>query len=355
MNPVSDAQQKLLPEMTELLKKRYSILSAVQLEGPIGRRALSEMVRLTERDVRKETDILRNQNLLIIQNGGMAISQEGISVLERLKETMRQWSGLSDMESALETVLGISRVVIVPQDSDEIAAVQTQIGREAARYLESRFTEFKRIAVTGGSTMAAVADELKTEKPDSQLEFIAARGGLGEDVLHQANTIASAFAKKTGASCRTLYLPDHLSAEAYEMMMREPFIREMNTLYDKAEIIVHGIGDAQEMAARRRSTPEELKVILDGGAVGESFGYYFNESGEVVYRIRTVGIQLEQLKKVPVILAVAGGKTKAKAILSYMKHAPKQTILFTDEGAAEAMLKKYNLTGGNRHDFKISD
>lgn len=343
MNPVSDAQQKLLPEMTELLKKRYTILSAVQLEGPIGRRALSELVRLTERDVRKETDILRSQHLLALQNGGMAISEEGINVLERLKETMRQWSGLSDMEMALETALGISRVVIVPQDSDEIAAVQTQISREAARYLEKQFPVHKRIAVTGGSTMAAVSEELQAEKPDGGLEFIAARGGLGEDVLHQANTIASAFAKKTGASCRTLYLPDHLSAEAYAMMMRESYIREINALYDKAEVVVHGIGDAQEMASRRKSTPEEVELILNGGAVGEAFGYYFDEAGEVVYRIRTVGIQLEQLQKAPVILAVAGGKRKAKAILSYMKHAPKQTVLFTDEGAAEAMLEKTNI------------
>ncbi|WP_224654095.1 sugar-binding domain-containing protein, partial [Escherichia coli] len=68
--------------------------------------------------------------------------------------------------------------------------------------------------------------------------------------------------------------------------------------------------------------------------------YYFDGRGNVVHRIRTVGIQTEQLKKVPLIIAVAGGNSKAEAIMSYMASAPRQTILVTDEGAARAMLMK---------------
>ena len=41
------------------------------------------------------------------------------------------------------------------------------------------------------------------------------------------------------------------------------------------------------------------------------------------------------------VIAVAGGTSKAKAIVSYMKHAPKQTCLITDEGAAKAILKEW--------------
>ena len=41
----------------------------------------------------------------------------------------------------------------------------------------------------------------------------------------------------------------------------------------------------------------------------------------------------------PTILAVAGGKSKAKAITAYMKNAPQQTWLITDEAAANEILK----------------
>ena len=94
------------------------------------------------------------------------------------------------------------------------------------------------------------------------------------------------------------------------------------------------------MADLRRTPENECLILREQGAKGEAFGYYFNGTGKVVHRIRTVGIQTEQLKNVPLIIAVAGGKSKAEAILSYMASAPQQTILVTDEGAALAMLAK---------------
>lgn len=339
MDPLTEAKKKLMPEMTDLLKKRYQILQTIQMEEPIGRRMLSELAGMTERDIRKETDLLRSQQLIEAKTAGMAISPQGMEVLEALKEFMREMSGLSNMEKQLKVILGISQVLILPQDSDDIPAVKTKIGKEAARLLEMKFPLHKKIAVTGGSTMAAISKEISSEKRDRSLQFIAARGGLGEDVLHQANTIASLFAEKTGGAVKTLYLPDHLSAEAYEMMMREPVIKEMMELYDETDVVVHGIGNAEEIALHRKSSPEEVEMIRSGGAVSEAFGYYFDNEGNVVYRIRTAGIQMEQVQKARAILAVAGGRSKAKAILSYFNIAPRQTVLITDEGAARKIIE----------------
>ncbi|SDH63323.1 central glycolytic genes regulator [Planococcus glaciei] len=339
MDPLTEAKKKLMPEMTELLKKRYQILQTIGLEQPIGRRTLSELAGMTERDIRKETDLLRNQQLIEARTSGMYVSVQGEEVLEALKDFMREMAGLSDMEKQLKSILGITRVLILPQDSDDIPAVKANIGKEAARLLETKFPLYKKIAVTGGSTMAAISKEITADKKDASLQFIAARGGLGEDVLHQANTIASLFAEKTGGAVKTLYLPDHLSAEAYEMMMREPVIKEMMELYDQTEVVVHGIGNAEEIALHRKSSVEEVNRIRNGGAVSEAFGYYFDKEGNVVYRIRTAGIQMEQVQNAPFILAVGGGRSKATAILSYFKIAPPQTTLITDEGAARKIIE----------------
>ena len=50
--------------------------------------------------------------------------------------------------------------------------------------------------------------------------------------------------------------------------------------------------------AELRNTPEneQLRLLQDRQAKGEAFGFYFDEQGEIVHRIRTVGIQMEQLK-----------------------------------------------------------
>ncbi|WP_422122769.1 sugar-binding transcriptional regulator [Planococcus sp. X10-3] len=347
MDALSSAQNKLLPEMSELLKKRYQILQAINQEQPVGRRTLSEYSGMTERDIRKETDLLREQRLIEMKTAGMVITKQGEEVLDSLKSFMHELTGIADLAERLKQHLGISDVIVVPLDSDKAISVKNQIGKETARLLEQHFAAQPNVAVTGGSTMAAIAKELKGEKSYPALKFIAARGGLGEDVLHQANTIASAFAGKTGGSFKTLYLPDHLSEEAYTMMMKEPLIKEMMDLYEQTDLVVHGIGNAQEMAVRRQSTSEEVEKITEGGAVSEAFGYYFDAEGNVVYRIRSAGIQLEQVQKAPAIIAVAGGRSKAMAILSYFKNAPKQTVLVTDEGAAREILELNENLGGN--------
>ena len=57
--------------------------------------------------------------------------------------------------------------------------------------------------------------------------FVPARGGIGEDVKNQANTICSKMAEKTGSKHRVLYVPDQVSKEMYESMMKEPEIHEV--------------------------------------------------------------------------------------------------------------------------------
>ncbi|UZM98931.1 hypothetical protein OL548_32625 [Lysinibacillus sp. MHQ-1] len=85
MFTIPEAQQRLLPEMYPLLQSRYRILQAVQLMQPIGRRTLADSLKMTEREIRKETDILREQGLLDSQKSGMVCTDDGEEVIEKTK------------------------------------------------------------------------------------------------------------------------------------------------------------------------------------------------------------------------------------------------------------------------------
>ena len=80
----------------------------------------------------------------------------------------------------------------------------------------------------------------------------------------------------------------------YESMIKEPEIHEVLHLIKSANMVLHGIGDAMTMA-RRRKTALKLLTIATDEAVGEAFGYYFNEAGEVVHKVQTIGLQLDDL------------------------------------------------------------
>ena len=327
-----------MPEIDSLFQKRFRILQALATFGPIGRRALAEQLHMTEREIRNETTILSEQKLIVILQKGMIVSKQGHEVLDQLYSLYRELSGLAEKEIQLAKQFNIDRVIIVPGCAEKDSTVKHQLGKEAARILVGSVHAKDQIAVTGGSTVAMMGEFLSATPTLATANFIAARGGMGDEMTFQANTLVAKFAQRCDANYRTLFLPEHLSEQAYFAMKQEPMIEEMMKLYDQVNIVIHGIGAAHEMAVRRHSSVEEQQLLEEKGAVGEAFGYYFNEAGDIVHHIRTIGIQLEQVKKARTIIAIAAGANKAHAIQAYFKNAAKQTVLITDEQTVSEMM-----------------
>ncbi|MDR7237813.1 sugar-binding transcriptional regulator [Neobacillus drentensis] len=339
MQSLIDIQKRLLPDLLQVLQKRYSILRYIGFMQPVGRRSLAVSLGYTERVLRGEVDFLKEQNLIYTNNVGMSLTTEGKNLLEDLEGFMRELKGIDVMELELKHKLGIKKVIIVPGDSDESLMVKGELGKACAVCMKKLLSGKNIIAVTGGSTMAAVAERLSPELTQKDLLFVPARGGVGEDVQNQANTICSIMSRNTRSKHRVFYVPDQVSTDIYESLIKEPDIHEVLKLIKSASMVLHGIGDAITMAERRKSNPEILNMLESSKAVGEAFGYYFNEQGEIVHKVLTIGLQLENLVGIPNVIAVAGGSSKAKAIKAYLKQAPASTILITDEGAARSLLK----------------
>ncbi|WP_053360537.1 sugar-binding domain-containing protein [Bacillus sp. FJAT-27251] len=339
MDELLDIQKRILPDLVEVMQRRVQILQYINAMQPVGRRNLSVSLGLTERVLRGEVDFLKAQNLLESSAQGMSLTHEGEDILERLDSIMRAITGISKLEQQLKAQMGIAKVIVVPGDSDQSPWVKRELGKACASGMKNALKEDNIIAVTGGTTMSAVAEMLPQEMGEKNLLFVPARGGLGEDVNNQANTISAIMASRTHSRHRVFYVPDQVSSGIYESFIREPQVNEVLNLIKSASMVLHGIGDAIAMAERRNTSAADMEKIVQGKAVGEAFGYYFNESGDIVHRVRTIGLQLEDLQTVDHIIAVAGGASKAKAIRAYMKQAPDTTILITDEGAARILVQ----------------
>ncbi|WP_225942015.1 sugar-binding transcriptional regulator [Sporosarcina limicola] len=336
-----EAQRKLVPEMMELMEQRYRVLNIVKMAGPIGRRPLGQTAGLSERETRTMMDALRSQNLIRVAKEGTSITTEGDVVLSTLESAMEDWSGRAAIAKKLTQFLGIRAVKVVTGNCDMDSTAKSLLGLEAANQFIAEIGKGKIVAVTGGSTIASIPPYIVKNDDMRELLFIAARGGVGDEIGLQANVIAASFADACSGTYNTFYYPESLRLEAHEAFRKEPSVLKMLELYDKTDCVLHGIGDAQTMALIRSSTEKKQLMLQECGAQGEAFGYYFDKNGNAVHRIRTIGIQTNQLERIPLIIAVAGGSSKTEAILSYMASAPKQTILVTDEGAAIEMLNRF--------------
>ncbi|MDT8977980.1 sugar-binding domain-containing protein [Paenibacillus sp. chi10] len=337
-----EIQKRLLPELIELLKKRYTILHQIMLSDSIGRRTLATSLQMTERVLRAETDLLKAQGLIDSDNTGMRITDEGRQLVRKLESVMGELLGMRQLEESIRQAFGLKQVIVVPGNSDVSPAVKQELGQAACRALSSVMDKEDVVAVTGGSTLAAMADQLTSSSPLKANWFVPARGGLGESLEYQANTIASTMAKRVGAQYRLLHVPDLLSEEAYQSLKQEPNIQDILRVIRQARIVVHGIGEALVMAKRRRADEETIQQLLEEGALAEAFGYYFDRDGHVVHTMLTLGLRLEDISRMEVVIAIAGGQSKGESITAVLR-AGHEDILVIDEAAAVEVLKHCGL------------
>ncbi len=340
MRLLLDIQKKLLPDLLDVLGSRYRILRYIRLMQPIGRRSLATSLGMSERVLRSEVTFLKDQGLLDMATAGMTLTEEGKSILAQLEDVMSDIFDLKDLEEQIKKNLGLAEVIVVPGDSDETPWVKKEMGRVTVQLMKRYLADEsqKVVALTGGTTIAAVAEMMTPDSEMKEALFVPARGGLGEQVENQANTICATMATKAMGSYRLLHVPDQISQDSYTSLMEEPKIKEILTLIRSANLVVHGIGEATTMAERRGSTSELLQNLSAKQAVAEAFGYYFNKDGNIIHRVLTIGLQLEDVSNSNNVVAVAGGASKAQAISAYMKQGT-SNILITDEGAAKALLQ----------------
>lgn len=329
--------RKIAPEMAELVERRHTVLQNIYFQQPVGRRALASRLAWPERMVRKEIDFLREAGLLNSDLAGMAVTPSGEKVLLGLKEVIRELHGISELEQALARRLHLRQVVVVPGDADQDDTVKKEIARATARLLNEELVEGDVLAVTGGTTLSEVANSLPSHPGGRDLWVVPARGGLGEEVELQANSVAARIAGRLGGRYRLLHVPDDLGEEAMASIACDPRIKQMLDTIRTARVVLHGIGNADEMAKRRGLPIELIQRLHSEEAVGEALGYYFNRQGSIVYTTRSVGLSLDDLGSAELVIAVGGGHSKADAALAVLSTG-RQNVYITDEAAARQML-----------------
>lgn len=332
--------EAIAPDVVKTIQHRFQIMEAIDWLEPVGRRVLAEKLQLTERVLRTETDYLKKIGLLDTSKSGMSLSSRGKAAYNQMLTLKDRFDQDNPNEMELAAKFQIERCLIIPGDSDTDEAIQNRYGKIVSEVLDYLLLDKENIiAVMGGTTMAAVAEHMTKLNTGSRKNiFVPARGGVGESGHIQANFVCETMAKNARGSYRTLYVPEHVSEETYKPLLQEPSVKSVLEMVRKPDCVVHSIGEALVMAERREMSKTDIHLLKKEHAVAESFGYFFNAEGKVVYKIPRIGLQLKDLDHVPIILAVAGGKKKAKAISAYMKNAPKQTWLITDEGAAKTIL-----------------
>lgn len=337
-------QKKIVPELVDVLEKRYNILRTIYYNQPIGRRVLAEQLNLGERVVRTEINFLKSQGLIEINTPGMTVTESGQEIVNKLKEFIHEIKGLSEIENQVKAMLHLKKVIIVPGDAEENPSILKDLGKACANYVKDIIKDNDIIALTGGSTIREVVEAFPKINYLSNILVVPARGGMGRKVETQANTLAALLSVKLNGTYKMLHMPENLSTPILDSLLKEEGIREVVDNIHNANILIYGIGNAMEMAKKRGASEEEIERLKSLGAVGEAYGCYFNNKSEVVSQTSLIGININEARKINTHIAVAGGKNKVESII-VTQYNNINGVLVTDEVAGKAIIEFFK----NKH------
>lgn len=330
--------QLLVPESQQLMHLRFRILRAILHEQPIGRRGLAKQLNMSERVLRSETDLLKQQNFITYSASGMSLTTMGVELFRVLERQISQFIGMTLRESQIADKLGVQFCKIVNSSTESLSQQLSLQVQEILDFLLPLGSS--TITVTGGSTMARIADYFSSDiSVTRNLSFVPARGGVGGSTVIQANSVSEQMALKTDSEHYSLYVPEHVSRETYFPLMQEPIVAQTILMMKHAQCLLYSVGNATIMAERRGLSPEDSQILAAKRAVGEAFGCFFNAEGKVVFKLPRVGLHLSDLETIPYNIAIVEGAQKAEALQAYAKLAPvERTWFVVDESLANMVL-----------------
>ena len=252
-----------------------------------------------------------------------------------------------DLQRKLERIFGIKKAIVIPMLSKDIKNNITQLADAAVNYLTQIIDNNMIIAVSWGRTVYEIANRMKPNGK-TNLTISPLVGGIGNEMnIYHANVISDTMSKRLGAVSLGLYAPVFVSTkEVRDIIFKDKSIKKVLETSQNADIAIVGIGSivSSTMEDIGVLEKEDICDLKDNGIIGDISTCFFDKNGQSVennmFSDRTVALSIEELEKIPNIIAVAGGKKKVEAIHGALK-GKLMDVLVTDEEVAKEILKKY--------------
>jgi deoxyribonucleoside regulator len=232
---------------------------------------------------------------------------------------------------------GISRVVVAGSEGETLAAV-------AAAYVGGLLRSGMQVGMGWGQTLAELVQSMAPGEV-TDLRICQLAGGLsasplgiqGHELVRQLATL------HPGSSVQYLHAPSIVdSATIRDAIVSDSSVQAALSIAANSDLALVGIGSMEPDATLIRAGglgASERGRLFAGGAVGSMNTRFYDDQGQPVTDLddRTIAISWEELRAIPVVIAVAGGANKAEAIRAALRTGC-VNVLVIDEAAAGPLL-----------------
>jgi len=201
------------------------------------------------------------------------------------------------------------------------------LGRLAASYLEGLLHDSPTMAICLGRSTFEVINAVDADY-QANVQVAQAIGSVPDaPPEYDSSALARQLAEKLGGTVRYLSSPPMAdTSEAAEIISSQREIERTLQVARTADIALIGIGnlDPERSGFVRANlmTQQDIHDLRDDGAVGDIAWRIFTADGELhpcEFNQRVIGVTLDDLKRIPNTIAVAGGLQKTRAIQAALK------------------------------------
>jgi len=333
-----DALSRMDLDQDRLLVK----VARLYYESELTQARIAQRMRLSRQKVQRLLDAAREKGVVRV-------------VVEPLQGVY------AERERALEERFGLAEAVIVETSAyQDQSVVAREIGVAAADYLLRVVRPKDRLVLSWGGTLLGMVNALHRHA-HRELGGVQVIQGLGGVVDPSRDTHSSELVRRLaqfiGARALPLAAPGVAgSRAARNAFLRDPHVARVLEAGREADLAMVGIGAPRQDSILVREgtivTWDDLEALKSRGAVGDFNLRYFDTAGKALASElddRVVGLSLEDFRRVPHVVGLAGGAAKLDAIRGALA-GKLVNVLITDHLTAQHLLEdpRAGTTGGKR-------
>ncbi|TRZ48606.1 sugar-binding transcriptional regulator [bacterium] len=313
---------------------------------PVDLRLLSKVSRLYYEQNLTQNEI--SERLHLSRPKISRLLQQALDV-NVVKITVHSPPGVyADLEDQLEKCFHLQEVVVVDAANlDSQNSVSHELGIAAASYFQNTIQHRDIIGLAWGSTLSAMVNTLQPmEVKDAHVVQMIGGLGMPESEVH-ATSLVRQLTRLLNSKLTLLNAPGIIdNVNVKEVILSASYMQAVLHLFSQINVAYVGIGaptkDSVVMRDGAIMSQADLDALLKKGAVGDIALRFFDIEGQPVISeldARVIGISLEQVKKIPRVVGVAGGPQKHEVVCAALKGGFID-VLITDEQTARFVLEK---------------
>lgn len=257
-------------------------------------------------------------------------------------------AGESGLEAEVRRRFRLQRVVTVPFVEDYESQL-IKIAHATSRFLNTIVEDGDVIGVSWGNTLYVCSLHLRVVEELKNVSVVQMCGAVSmADKYIYASEIPKNFADAYRGTPYLLPLPALVdSIGLKEAMVRDRGIGELLDMGRKVNVALFSVGvfgHDKTLASAGYISAAQVDELIRAGAVGDMCSRIIDSRGRICdpeLDRRTIGIELDELKKKKYSIAVSGGLFKARCTFAALSGGY-ANVLITDEGLARELIRLHD-------------